>query len=112
MQFLPQEQPPSAARKGLRLKPDVSQIGCDKQACDAGAAHVEGEATSHSGSAQELRLGCHTNATHPTTAHETINSRKIEIAGRIKRFKAAYDLGKLTVFYTDRSRRTFWSVRR
>ena len=57
-QFLPQEQPPSAASKGLRLKPDVSQIGCDKQACDAGAAHVEGEATSHSGSAQELCLGC------------------------------------------------------
>ena len=45
-QFLPQEQPPSAASKGLRLKPDVSQIGCDKQACDAGAAHVEDGATS------------------------------------------------------------------
>ena len=57
-QFLPQEQPPSAASKGLRLKPDVSQIGCDQQACDAGAAHVEGEATSHSGSAQ-ARLMLH-----------------------------------------------------
>ena len=57
-QFFPQEQPSSAASKGLRQKPNVSQIGCEKQACDAGAAHVEGEATSHSGSAQELRLGC------------------------------------------------------
>ena len=57
-QFLPQEQPDCAASNGLRLTPTVSQSGCKKQGCDAGAAHVEGEATSHSGSAQELCLGC------------------------------------------------------
>ena len=49
--------PRKLASKELRLKPDISQIGCNKQACDAGAVHVEGEATSHSGSAQELCLG-------------------------------------------------------
>ena len=34
------------------LQPSVWQIGCNKKACDAGAAHEEGEATRHSGSAQ------------------------------------------------------------
>ena len=34
------------------LQASVWQIGCNKKACDAGAAHEEGEATRHSGSAQ------------------------------------------------------------
>ena len=42
-QLLPRELLSSGASKGLRLRPDVSRIGCEKQAYDAGAAHVEAE---------------------------------------------------------------------
>ena len=55
-QFLPQEQPDCVASNGLRLTPNVSQSGCKKQGCDAGAAHAKHDATVHSGSAQELCL--------------------------------------------------------
>ena len=54
--FLPQEQPDCVASNGLTLTANVSQSGCKKQGCDAGAAHAVQDAKDHSGSAQEHQV--------------------------------------------------------
>ena len=46
MHFGPQQQLTFAAKKELRRKQGVSQIGYNNHPCYAGAAHVEDEATS------------------------------------------------------------------